>query len=641
MWRSIDITDRRSFDKVKVYLEDYYKWEDTLQIEYLEKLADGGLKLNVDSVSYLCYVNLGMHYRDLDSLTLALKHLTLAEEYAHDTYTEHEIYNNLGMLYEKFQDYNTALDYYFLSVEKGIELGDGSECYPIGNISALYQTLEDYQNAIKYIQLSLEKSTTFFKKPDLQYSRLFDYGYWIANLVELNHLDSLPELMAIIHDNMDDLEGVEGERFSTARYVGYYSLSNASSELGKIDQAYSYLKEAKKHAHGYFSNPLDFLKAKIEFKEKKYQSALKILRTLEDKDLFEMNDDVIKLQKECYTAMNNFQKVIEINEKYIETLKSNNRHNQSKYITLANAKFELYEKNQKISKLQDDQTIKNLTISNQWNLLLLSVLLFSFLSGLLLFLWNRNKQKKELNQHLQRLVDQKTANLQKANEELKMFNYIASHDLKEPLTTIMSYIGILKKEVDPQSKQLQFFFDIINTSIKQSRHLLEDIMAFWESYEDNQIVLESINLNELISNITKSIDHYIKQNNAHIEVGVLPQVNSNAAILYSVFKNVIENGIKFNTSKTPQLNIQHYSTDKNYIIISIEDNGIGIEKKYQKEIFKSFKRLNLKSEFSGSALGLSITKNLIQKLNGRISVESELQKGSTFYIQLPILDSAS
>lgn len=635
-WRAIDIVDVESFNKVKVHIEEYYKWEDTLQLEYLEKLADGGLKLNIDSISYLCYLELGIHYTFSDSLALALKCLTLAESHTYTPYSEHEVYNRLGTLYANFEDYNTALDYYFRSMEKGMEIGNGDECYPIGNIGSLYQMLEDYQNAIKFIKLSIEKTNKYFKKPDLQYNRLFDYAYWIANSIKLNSLDSLPTFMAIIHNNIQELEGVEGERFSTARYVGYYGLSNASCALGNISQAYYYLEEANKQSNGYYDQAIALLRAKIRIKEKKYTSALEILNGIEQENLFEMSHELIQFKKECYVALNDYQKVQEINESYIDTLKSNSRRGQAKYMTLANTKFDLYEKNNEITRLENEQAIKNLTIRNQWNLLLLSIFLFLLLFGMLFLLWDRNKRKKELNDQLQILVNQKTANLQKANAELKMFNYIASHDLKEPLTTILSFNSLVQREVEPKSERLEKYFDVINTSIQQSRHLLEDIMRFWESYEESNITLDTVDLNELLANTLKSIRQYIQENNAHIQISTLPHIKSNASILFSVFKNIIENGIQFNTSQNPQIQIDSNFTNDNYVIISIKDNGIGIAKEYQEEILHSFKRLNRKSEYTGTGLGLSITQNLISKLDGKISLESTPQKGSTFFVHLPI-----
>ena len=126
----------------------------------------------------------------------------------------------------------------------------------------------------------------------------------------------------------------------------------------------------------------------------------------------------------------------------------------------------------------------------------------------------------------------------------------------------------------------------------------------------------------------------IQKSNGMVINHGLPNIPSNNSLLYTTLKNFIENGLKYNTSTQPTVELSYNETPENHHII-IKDNGIGIEEKYFDKIFVMFQRLHNRGEYSGSGVGLSIVRLAIEKLNGEIKVESEVGKGSTFIICLP------
>lgn len=145
-----------------------------------------------------------------------------------------------------------------------------------------------------------------------------------------------------------------------------------------------------------------------------------------------------------------------------------------------------------------------------------------------------------------------------------------------------------------------------------------------------------VNLNQTLKNIKTAIATTLTKKQVTIElVKPLPIVQSNDSLLFSVFKNLIENGITYNESPTPTIKIDHTIKGKNHLF-SIADNGIGIPPEYQQTIFEMFKRLQNRDKYQGTGMGLSNCKKIIDKLGGTIWVESDGQNGATFFFTLPV-----
>ena len=146
-------------------------------------------------------------------------------------------------------------------------------------------------------------------------------------------------------------------------------------------------------------------------------------------------------------------------------------------------------------------------------------------------------------------------------------------------------------------------------------------------------------VNQVIGQAKENLQQLIEQKNAVVESENLPTIQSNPDQLYLVFKNLIENGIKYNDSETPKVSITYQCSEDHQFII--KDNGIGISPEFHDKIFQMFKRLHNRSEYPGSGLGLSIVSKILQRLGGRISLASENGKGSTFFVRIPLAESTS
>jgi light-regulated signal transduction histidine kinase (bacteriophytochrome) len=229
----------------------------------------------------------------------------------------------------------------------------------------------------------------------------------------------------------------------------------------------------------------------------------------------------------------------------------------------------------------------------------------------------------------------KIEELTRSNEELEQFAYVSSHDLQEPLRMISSYLQLLQRRYqgkidDKADKYIYYAVD----GAARMQNLINDLLEFsrvsTRAGEPEPTDSESI-LNQVLSNL----DLFIKQNRAAISHDSLPEVMVDSTQLAQLFQNLIANGIKYHGEEKPKI---HISAKKkaNEWVFSVQDNGIGIDQQYSEKIFEVFKRLHKKEEYPGTGIGLAICKKIVERHGGRIWVESELGKGSTFYFTLPM-----
>ena len=229
----------------------------------------------------------------------------------------------------------------------------------------------------------------------------------------------------------------------------------------------------------------------------------------------------------------------------------------------------------------------------------------------------------------------KLEELSRSNEELEQFAYVSSHDLQEPLRMITSYLQLLQKKYqgnldDKADKYIHFAVD----GASRMQNLINDLLGYSRvtrgAREPKTTNCEFI-LNQALSNLKLML----RDNKVTISHDPLPYVMADPTQLIQVFQNLILNGIKFHGEEAPKI---HVSADKKASewVFSVQDNGIGIDPKYSERIFEIFKRLHRKTEYPGTGIGLAICKKIVERHGGRIGVEFELGKGSTFYFTLPI-----
>jgi PAS domain S-box-containing protein len=224
--------------------------------------------------------------------------------------------------------------------------------------------------------------------------------------------------------------------------------------------------------------------------------------------------------------------------------------------------------------------------------------------------------------------------LAESNAELEQFAYVASHDLQEPLRMVTSYLTQIEKKYgniidDKGRKYIHFAVD----GARRMRQIILDLLEFSRLGRTDESI-EDIDLNELIHEIQILFIKQIKEKKATIIFNNFPRVHAHRSPLRQVFQNLISNALKYNR-KDISVRI-HITAEEftNYWQFSVADNGIGIEKEYFDKIFVIFQRLHNKDEFSGTGIGLAVTKKIIENMGGKIWLKSTPGEGSTFYFTI-------
>jgi len=226
--------------------------------------------------------------------------------------------------------------------------------------------------------------------------------------------------------------------------------------------------------------------------------------------------------------------------------------------------------------------------------------------------------------------------LSNSNFELERFAHIASHDLKTPLFDIIRFSGLLKQNIE--SNNYSSALEILSFIIKGGKNmntLIENILKYSKLSKEYNLETEVLNLEKIINGILLSISKYVKLKNATVNILTpLPFIKWYRYKVIILFKNLIENGIKYNKSENPAVTISTAYSDKS-ISIYVKDNGIGIPKEDQKHLFSRFFRAGNVTNIQGTGLGLNIVKRYVEILNGEISFVSEHEVGTTFTIKIP------
>ena len=240
----------------------------------------------------------------------------------------------------------------------------------------------------------------------------------------------------------------------------------------------------------------------------------------------------------------------------------------------------------------------------------------------------RKKTEKKMNKTM--------GELERSNQELERFAYVSSHDLQEPLRMITLYSQLLERRYrDSLDSDADDFIEYIVENAKRMKQLIDDLLSFSRVNTDVKD-FENVNLETVLDSVISSLAMSIEEFNINITHDPLPSLLADSTQMVQVFQNLLINAIKFRGEEPPEI---HISAEKGEMewIFSISDNGIGIKPEHQKQIFEVFKRLHTREEYPGTGIGLSICQKIIRHHGGRIWLESELGKGTTFYFTIPIL----
>jgi len=224
--------------------------------------------------------------------------------------------------------------------------------------------------------------------------------------------------------------------------------------------------------------------------------------------------------------------------------------------------------------------------------------------------------------------------LNRSNDELSQFAYIASHDLQEPLRMVSSYTQLLaKRYVGKLDSDADEFIGFAVDGAARMQQLIQDLLAY-SRVGTNRLDLTRISSQKALDHALINLGGAVEESSAVITSDQLPTVRADRLQLSQLFQNLIGNAIKYNRNGVPQVHVSAFRDDDKNWEFSVKDNGLGIDREYFERIFGMFQRLHTREEFSGTGIGLAICKRIVDRHGGSISVTSEPGEGSTFVFSL-------
>jgi signal transduction histidine kinase len=255
------------------------------------------------------------------------------------------------------------------------------------------------------------------------------------------------------------------------------------------------------------------------------------------------------------------------------------------------------------------------------------------------------KNKGELKESRDNLFA-KNQQLNQTISQLESFNFLASHDLREPLRKIQTYANQLINQ-KPGDPKLNLYLDRINESSIRMTQLIDDLLEYSRLSRTTEAYQE-VDLNKTVKNVRKDYEIMIKEKHATIDSEHLPVINAVPFQIHQLFANLVSNSLKFNNGK-PHVKISARTVSGTQVItgngeipegrfteLTFTDNGIGLDNQFNKQIFEVFQRLHNKSEYSGTGVGLSIVERVVKNHNGYIHAHGEVKRGATIKVWLPL-----
>jgi signal transduction histidine kinase len=568
---------------------------------YLKKVNNSGLKSDVLNI-------MGTHYRKvgqyIEGLALHEEALDLAET-GQDTIRMIKCLNNMALLLENLDEDSSAKKFYSQALAYSELLDKEPYIASItNNMGVLYLNEEVYDSALVMFSRALELK----RKMGNELSS-------VTTLANVGRLNIEKEQYELAKKYLDEAYEIATRLdYPYGKALSLKNLSLWSYAVEKYAQSIAYANEG-----------------------------LRVLK--ESENIWILETKLFEVLGKSYEETGNYKLAL----KYYKTFKiredsilAEERVREYEKLEFKN---ELAKKEVENKLLKSEQIVTEKTLRNRTYIGIVLILAFILALGWALTVYRSNQQKKKINAYLEEEVKKRTQelesinkDLEQANYELKTFNYIASHDIKEPIKNIGNYVGLIQRQLpEEQKSNLNEYFQVVKKGTTQLYTLLEDFARYTGLARNETIDLEEVDFNATLDGVKVSLQSLIQEKNGHIQNLGLPNISTSPSLSFVAIKNLVENGLKFNETDRPTVTLSYEETPAYHEVI-VSDNGIGVEESYFDHIFEMFKRLHPRERYSGSGIGLAIVKLVMEKLGGNVQIKSEEGKGSEFRLQFPKFD---
>ncbi len=615
-------------------------------MKYANVALDRALKLKYHQGMAIGYKNKGIaHYKIGSPSDTIIYYYNQAIVYAvlsEDYYTQAACYNNIALINLIEFSYNQAIQNLLKGVEvfdKYIKVENRLKALMLCNLGGAYTERGETEKGIDYYEQGIamadrrgeESIRSIFvdelarakmaagrieeAKLDVEaviplQDKLADYESKVDALLTLGDIYSRQNIAEKATQYGQEALALASEKgFKQMRINTLIQLSRIYQRQQLLDQAIEYGQTAVKE-----SRESGYLKLEVE--------SLYLLS-----DLF--------AQKEEYTAAYNYLQEYEF-------AKEKQRSENSDHLTAElEAKYHIKDRQSQIDALRRQQRSQR----DRIQLLFLAVLLFLFLLIVALYFYVQKARttavlneknsaladaEKELNERNQELKRYIASNL-----ELENFAHLASHDLREPMRTIVSFSQLLERSTkgklnNTESEYLLF----VQQGIKRIERLVNDLLAF-SIVNNTKPVMEKVKVKDILNLVVSDLQQLVLERRAVVEIQDMPgKIQADKSRIYRVFQNLLANAIKYSkTNVTPKICFGGDASKTHYHFYVV-DNGIGIDATQHQKIFLLFKTLQSKSVINSSGIGLAICKKIVEQHGGKIWLESSPGKGSVFHFTI-------
>lgn len=657
-------------DSISVFLKLADQEEDrdlSAAINHIDKVIEWANNMNNAPVLFKTYRKKGYLYEQNNNLEQAAKAYASAlalQSKVSDT-DRTDIFLDWAILNKKTGDYQVAKEYYQNALKIAEEKKDFEMVgFAYNGLATLHGALSDFEKAIEYNLKALEAAekigkkatiSTSFRNISIVYMKAQNYDLAIKNVEKswaialesqdfttiahslethgkiFNAMGNPKAAIAKHQEALNLIERIGDKRFSVELLI---QIGESYLQLNELDKAELYFKRCKSYEEymDYYEHPSFYYKWGQLFVKKHqteaalgaFNKSLTLAQGKKFKDLIQKNNaDLAKLYKE----IGDFQKAftcLATASAYSDSLfsEANTRH-----ITEAQFKYNAAQGEKQIQALQIRQ-------GRFW--FATAVIIFLLITvALIYFLRAKAINNKML---LQKTVEIQLQNrrLQESNEILHQFAYASAHDLKEPLRSIGSFTSIIAKRYLPLlPPEASEYMNFVTGGVKRMESLLSGLLEYSTIIAEDHTVTKAFKLQSVLDDVVKNLHSKIVERGAIIEYSHCNlSLFASRLHLIQLFQNLIGNALKF-TTESPKIVVK-CALQKDIVLISIKDNGIGIKQEHGDKIFKLFQRLSRAPQYEGTGIGLTICKNIVEKHNGQIWFESQEGQGTTFFISLPI-----